>query len=118
VKRSPLVAKPPVDHSGEPGYREWKTPSYGPCMVCGKWGLLFRHHVILEQHLRAMGAPAYNLRNAMQIGAGYVCVCHRQQTSATKRIAASKIPAAALEYAEELLGEEGAGEYMARYYSG
>lgn len=116
MKRTPLIARAPVDHSGEPGYREWKTPSYGRCAVCGKWGLLIRHHVILEQHLRAIGAPAYDLRNAMRIGAGYVCACHRQQTSAVNRIPLAKVPDVAIEFAHELLGEA-AESYLTRYYS-
>lgn len=116
MKRSPMRDKPPVDHSSEPGYREWKTPSFGRCGVCGKPGLLVRHHVVLEQHLRAQGLPAYDLRNALLIGDGRRCDCHRDHTAACARISIKRVPDEAIAFCSELYGP-GAGAYLSRYYT-
>lgn len=116
MKRSPLLPKPAPDRSGEPGYRQWKAPVTGPCQVCGTVGRLVRHHVILEQHVRALGGDPYDLRNSLLIGAGYVCRCHREHHGACRRIPRCRLSAAAVEFAVELLGPEGGEDYLERYY--
>lgn len=116
MRRSELLAKPPADLSSEPGYREWKKPTFGACSVCGATGRLERHHVIALQHCRMLGAPLFDLRDSMLLGAH--CRCHRDQTSAAARIPLSKVPPEAREFAVELLGEPAAEEYLARFYAG
>lgn len=116
VKRSPLRLVPPVDRSGEPGYREWHTPIQGECAACGKRGLLLRHHAITENHVRREGGDPWDLRNA--IGLGYfACSCHREHHQATRRLPISVLGAEAIEFAIELLGAGRADAELERYYS-
>lgn len=114
MRRVPLRAVPPPNRSDEPGYRVWHSPAFGRCAVCDQPGRLVRHHVVLEQHLRAMGAPAYDLRNALDLGMH--CRCHSQHHNGARRIPVSKVPDDAIAYASELLGD-GVGAYLSRYYS-
>jgi hypothetical protein len=115
VKRSPLRARPPVDHRSEPGYRAWHTPVYGCCCACGARGLLLRHHVVTEAHVRAAGGDPWDLDNAMALGY-YACTCHRDHHHCVRKIALAAVPDAAVTFACELLGEHQAAEYLARYY--
>jgi hypothetical protein len=115
VKRTPLRARP-VDHSGEPGYRAWKKAEHGSCAACGARGLLLRHHVIHEQHVRALGGDPYDLRNAIQLGY-YACACHREHHAAVRRLPRAILPPEAVEFATELLGAGPAEAYLSRYYS-
>lgn len=116
MKRTPLRPRPPVDRSGEPGRREWKTPLVGRCANCGARGLLLRHHVIAEQHVRRAGGDPWDLANAMALGY-YACACHRDHHSAVRRLPLSRLPDNALAFAVDLLGEAGAADYLRRYYS-
>lgn len=116
MKRTPMRDKPRVDHRSEPGYSEWTRHVFGRCGVCGVAGLNVRHHVVLEQHLRAQGLPAYDLRNALLIGDGRKCGCHRDHTAACARIPVSKVPDEAVRFVVELYGA-GAGAYLSRYYA-
>lgn len=115
MKRTPLVAKPHVNGSG-PGRSEWKAPVYGYCAACGKHGLLLRHHVILEQHVRTAGGDPWDLRNSMTLGY-YACACHRDHHHAVRRLPLAKVPDVAIAFAVELLGEERAADYLARFYA-
>jgi hypothetical protein len=115
VKRSPLVPRPGPDRRGEPGYRAWHTPVYGCCSACGARGLLLRHHVITEAHVRAAGGDPWDLDNAMALGY-YACTCHRDHHHAIRRIPRAKVPDAAVMFAAELLGSERAEDYLARHY--
>lgn len=116
MKRSPLRDTPRVDHSSEPGYSEWKRPVFGRCGVCGVAGLNFRHHVVTESHLRAEGRDPWDLRNALAIGDGRKCSCHRDHHSACARIPVSKVPDQAIRFVVEVYGP-GAGAYLSRYYA-
>lgn len=115
MRRVPLAPARPADRTGEPGYREWHTPSFGRCGVCGKPGLLIRHHVVLEQHVRAAGGDPWDLRNALRLGAH--CPCHRAHHGSSRRIPAARIPPAAIEFALALFGAELADAYFDRYYA-
>lgn len=115
MRRVPLRAHPPQPRFDEPGREEWKRPHWGRCALCGERGLLIRHHVVLEQHVRAEFGNPYDLRNALPLGA--YCRCHRLHHQAAARIPRSAIPPAAVEFAVELLGPERAELYLARYYS-
>lgn len=115
MRRSTLRPRPPVDRSAEPGYREWHAPIFGTCEVCGMGHQpLERHHVMHEQHVRREAGWAYDMRNSIEIGR--YCACHRQHTSATRRLPASKIPQPALAFMVELLGEDRTADYIVRYY--
>jgi hypothetical protein len=114
MRRVPLEPKPPADHSAEPGWREWHQPIWGRCQCCGVPGRLERHHVILAQHVRAEGGAVYDLRNSLTLGR--YCRCHRSHHQAAVRLPLSCVPAAALGFAVELLGEHQAAAYLARFY--
>lgn len=123
LKRTPLRSVPSGTRFDEPGWREWKVPISGACAVCGKRGLLLRHHVIFEQHVRVEASAeqiahgiVWDQRNALGLGY-YVCSCHRRHTSAVDRIPASKVRVENIEFAIELLGEARADAYIDRYYS-
>ena len=116
MRRSTLRALPPVDRTGEPGYRAWHAPVYGRCAVCGAGPMrLERHHVIAEQHVRAAHGDPWDLRDSWLLGAH--CRCHSRHTTAAQRLPASGIPAPAIEFAIELLGAEPADLYFDRYYA-
>lgn len=116
MKRTPLVAKPGPDRRAEPGRGAWKSPVVGECAACGRRGLLLRHHVVLEQHVRAAGGDPWDLRNALALGY-YACRCHRDHHHAVRRIPLSCVPPEAIAFAVELLGVAAADSYLARYYA-
>jgi hypothetical protein len=115
VKRTPLVARAGPDRRSEPGYWAWHTPVRGECDACKARGLLLRHHVILEQHVRVAGGDPWDLRNAMALGY-YACACHRDHHHAVRRLPLASVPAAAIAFAEQLLGPDRAADYLARFY--
>ena len=114
MRRVPPKPTPRVDHRGEPGWRDWHQPIWGNCAVCSQPGRLERHHVVLEQHVRAAGGDPWDTRNALELGR--YCRCHRDHHQAARRISLKHVPDQAVAFASELLGE-GAGAYLSRYYS-
>jgi hypothetical protein len=115
LRRTELRLVPPVDRRGEPGYRAWHSTVFGNCAVCGiGTQRLERHHVVAEQHLRAIGVPCWDLRDSLLVGAH--CRCHRNHTTAASRIPASKLTPESIEFAIEVLGAEVAELYLERYY--
>jgi hypothetical protein len=119
VRRTPLKAVPPVDRSGEPGYRAWKAPVFGCCALCGGGSQrLERHHCMSEQHVRAIDpAKVWDIRNSLVLGMHCSARCHSRHTTAAARLPASLIPAPAIEFMIELVGAERADLYIDRYYS-
>lgn len=117
MKRTPLRSKPRTDHSSEPGYDTFKRWVWGECAGCGKRMLCLRHHVLTERLVRREGGDPWDLRNSVLIGAGYDCACHKAHHHATRRLPRSKVPAEAVEFAIELLGEARAADYLARHYA-
>ena len=101
----------------EPGYFAWHRARQGVCAICGESGLVFRHHVVLEQHVRTEHGDPWNRANSLDIGAWCEAGCHELHHSAAKRIPRSKIPPAAIDFAVELLGEARTSAYLARYYA-
>lgn len=114
MKRTPLLSRRRPERPLEPGYKAWHTPVFGRCEACGKPGLLLRHHVVLEQHVRAAGGDPYDLRNAMALGY-YSCACHRHHHHAVRRLSIRAVPDEAVAFCSELLGPA-AGAYLSRYY--
>ena len=112
----------------EPGEAAWKRKRYGRCAVCGTYGRVIRHHLLIEQEIRreataeqlAAGA-AWDPRNALAVGApmplGGRCTCHADHHSAKRRIPYARIPAEAKEFAVEILGHAKAYAWYQRYYS-
>lgn len=114
MRRPPLQVRPPVDHSGEPGYRAWHAPIFGCCAVCSQPGRLVRHHVVTERHVREAGGDPFDMRNSLALGMH--CRCHRDHHGAARRLPLAKLPGDAVDFCTELYGE-GAGDYLARYYA-
>lgn len=129
LKRSPLrrssgLRTRPRPPAREEGQAEWKTPRWGFCAVCGAEGLIVRHHILTERRVRDAGRPdlAYDQRNALDVGAQGTCVCHGAHHAAIKdgrpfRIPLPLISLAAMEFASEVLGEDGALMYFVRFYA-
>lgn len=116
MKRTPLRPQPPAERRSDPGWREWHEPTYGRCEACGAAGLLIRHHVVLEQHVRSHGGDPWDLANSLLLGA-YACRCHSEHHAATRRLSLALLPDAALAFAVDLLGEQPAAIYLRRYYA-
>lgn len=89
--------------------RKWRAPE------CAHHARGHAHHVLYEQHAKLEGANAHDARNAMHICSG----CHYAHHHRTDGhiIPATDIPPAALEYLIEVLGEDRADAYLARYYA-
>lgn len=103
-----------ISRQREPGYAEWHEPRSGRCAICGKPGLLLRHHVLYEQHVRREGGDPWDLRNSMDVGR--YCTCHADHHAAVRRIPVRLIPQDAQDFIIELLGSARAALYVARYY--
>lgn len=117
MRRSPLLAKPPPDHRGEPGYWAFKARTNGECPICGQKGQLLRHHVIREQDVRAAKGDPWALANSIWIGVYCRERCHRRHHSHFRQIPLALVPPEAREFVIEVLGEPAADEYLRRYYA-
>lgn len=100
----------------EPGRVGWKTVRSGPCCGCGRRGPLVNHHVVYEQHVRRENGDPWDPRNAMPLGR--YCPCHGKHHAPNGRtpLPLSKVPAAAVAFARELLGDR-ADTYLHQHYS-
>lgn len=129
MKRSPLSRKTVLNRTSslsrrpkavvnrtDPTRVAWKTPRAGWCANCSRYTLhLHRHHCVYEQHLRAEGRAdvLYDMRNALDL-----CErCHSAHHSAMRRLPLAVVPQLAREFGVEVLGEDAAILYFARYYS-
>lgn len=111
-----------------PAMFAYKEVRWGACTVCGAVGMIRRHHVVLEQHVRAEQGDPWDLRNALWIGAfDYVCRCHsrhhHQPARGDTRIPLSLVPDAAFEFAVDLFASKPfpdayAADYMCSHYRG
>jgi hypothetical protein len=63
---------------------------------------------------REHGDP-WDLRDSLELGR--YCACHRRHTSAVARLSLVIVPAAAIAFAVQLLGEHQAAAYLARFYA-
>lgn len=84
--------------------------------MCGQTGLLLRHHVVTEAHVRVAGGDPYDLRNGMLLGY-FACSCHRDHHHAIRRLPASKLTSENLAFMVALLGEDRAADYLTRFYA-
>lgn len=71
------------------------------------------HHVVYQQHVRRNGGSVRDSRNFMLLCHD----CHRRHHNRVAPIPRSSLPAAAVEFAVELLGEDYADDYLARRYA-
>ena len=70
------------------------------------------HHVVYQQHVRKRGGDLGDERNFLPL-----CYeCHRRHHSRHAVLAASCLPDAAWQFADELMGEA-APDYLGRYYA-
>jgi hypothetical protein len=116
ARRSPLKARSRT-RTGETGAREFKEVRRGSCEVCGRHGLVRRHHVLLEQIVRREGGDPWALANAMWIGCESVCGCHARHHSAFQKIPVRRVPWEAIHFAVRLLGADRAVAYFERRYA-
>lgn len=78
---------------------------------------MVRHHVVYLAHMKAENVPIekwFDLRCALDLGMW--CPCHSRQHSGAHRLHVSILPAAAVEFAVEVLGEARGMAYLDRYY--
>lgn len=83
------------------------------CAVCGSTGSWDPHHVVQRQHLRRLGLPEWDTRNALRLCQD----CHTAHTSHYRKVPLVKILDENVAYAYEALGTA-AFDYFARRYSG
>jgi hypothetical protein len=69
------------------------------------------HHVVYEQHVRKHGGDPNDTRNLMPLCLG----CHGAHHARMRVIDTERLPAGAVAFAEELLGDY-AADYLAQYY--
>lgn len=86
----------------------------GGCMACGDLldGGWHAHHVVTQQHIRQADGDVWDVRNAMRLCGP----CHDAHHNRTRPIPVSCVPDGALDFAIELLGQNGTDAYLARYY--
>ena len=87
-----------------------------PCVVCGSRVALVAHHVVTQQHVRRADGDVWDPRNAMCLCAG-PSGCHDAHHNRSRPLPLSAVPVGAKDYADELLGPDGAYAYWARFYS-
>lgn len=110
--RGRLDRKPPTPPNRD-GAQRWYAALRGirGCASCGGRIGLVLHHVVYRQHVRARGGDEWDPRNALAL-----CdPCHAAHHRRGRVLPVSLLPAAALIFASELLGEA-AENYLARYY--
>lgn len=114
MKRSQLKRSRPkhVDRL-DPARQAWKSSPAGFCQNCSGFSMhLHRHHVVTEAHVRREGGDPWAGANAMLL-----CErCHMNHHSAFRRIPLEAVPAAAIDFARRLLGDDRAALYFARFY--
>lgn len=116
MKRTPLK-RSTRRRKLEPGELAWKTHPAGGCAVCGNYGPLVRHHILLAQIVRRAGGDVWDLRNGLLVGDPWTCSCHaRHHAGGDGRIPFSKVPSVAVAFAVETVGEGPAAEYFERRY--
>ena len=84
------------------------------CQMCGKTGSGWQpHHVVYEQHLKNVGAPVYDTRNAMRL-----CLkCHAAHHGRSVVIPLQVLTITHIEYAFAKLGPA-AYDYLHQRYAG
>lgn len=123
MKRSPLSRKtllrrgrPKPVNRNDPARIAWKEPTGGYCQCgCQRFSMhLEGHHVLEAQLLKREGREdvLWDPRNRMMLAPA----CHSNHTSAFRRIALKAVPAPAVAFAVEVLGEDRAALYLARMY--
>lgn len=97
----------------------WNEARYQlACAQTGRGGAFHAHHVVDRQHLRSMGLPQWDTRNALRLhpdahmrGAGHHSGSPRRQKVETKKLLDCNI-----EYAVEVFGVARAADYLRRHY--
>lgn len=109
-----LTIAPPTTHSGKPETREtWDAARASCCAHCGGTRWLDQHHVVYVQHVRAVGGPFWDVRNALTLCRS----CHLCHHNRKPALPVTLLPDKALTFAHELLGAK-AYDYFRRYYAG
>ncbi len=91
-----------------------RVPRVFCCLACGDLldGGWHAHHVVTQQHVRRADGDVWDPRNAMRL-----CTrCHGAHHSRQRPIPYSAVPPDAWDFATELLGQDGAEAFFARYY--
>ena len=113
-RRRPTRPRPGEDYLARAA---WKEPRSGFCTCgCGRFSMhLERHHVVEAQRIKQEGRwdLLWRLDNSMLLHP----TCHARHTAAFRRIRIEYVPAPALQFALELLGEGPAAAYIERHYN-
>lgn len=110
-------AKPPVETVEQRNARLiWKTPRAGFCQCgCDRFSLhLERHHVLTVSRLKQEGRTdvLWQLENSMLLHPH----CHERHTGHARKIRIEHVPAVALQFAVDVLGEGAAAAYFSAHY--
>jgi hypothetical protein len=115
LRRKPKPRKQPAELERMEAF--WAAAMHqGPCAVCGSRAALVAHHVVTQQHIRRADGDVWDPRNALPLCSG-PAGCHDAHHSRQRPIPVSCVPTAALDFADELLGTDGAYAFFGRYYS-
>lgn len=114
-RKSPMRSRPRLPHRTEAGREAWKKPHAGYCQCgCSRFSMhLHRHHVVTEAHVRREGGDPWALANSMLLAPD----CHANHHSGFRRVPLPNVPAAAVDFAERLMGVDRAALYFSRFYA-
>jgi len=99
-----------------PGQAAWRAAAarVRRCESCGtRRGPFQLHHVVYKAEVRRRRGDQYDVANGM----GLCLSCHYDQHSRKRPIPLAALPAAAVEFAVRLMGEDAAHVYLGRRYA-
>jgi hypothetical protein len=94
---------------------KWLRKRKARCERCNRRApRLPLHHVVYRQHVEKEGGDVWDPRNAMTLCDD----CHDAHHDRVAIIPTSALPRSAVQFAVELMGQDRARIYLARYYGG
>lgn len=120
MRRTPLARRTPLTNHPRPRKRTpaevaWKTPRWGRCQNCGMIDdrPLHGHHVIPRRYL-AGASFEFDPRNRMDLCER--CHLNHEYGQKNRKIHRDQLPAAAIEFAYDVLGPDRAERELHRFY--
>lgn len=123
LRRSSRLKAQRKPAEANPAKHAFKELAWTACEACGAIGWCRRHHVVLEQHVRAEGGDCWDLDDGMWIGVerGITCRCHERHHNPSARgdtrIPLARVPLRAIGFAYRLFGEAYGRDYLAQRYA-